>query len=87
MQETVRKNIGDSTAAYEDQPREQWLFDWPAQAALAVCQIWWVTEVGYAFAKLEEGYENALKDYNKKQVNNLNALIMLLIGKLTKGDR
>ncbi|XP_075248756.1 dynein beta chain, ciliary-like isoform X2 [Convolutriloba macropyga] len=87
MQETVRKQIGDATAAYEDQPREQWLFDWPAQAALATCQIWWVTEVGYAFAKLEEGYENAMKDYNKKQVSNLNALIMLLIGNLTKGDR
>ena len=87
MQETVRKSIGDATAAYEDQPREQWLFDWPAQAALATCQIWWVTEVGYAFAKLEEGYENAMKDYNKKQISNLNALIMLLIGKLSSGDR
>lgn len=36
--------------------------------ALTCTQIWWTTEVGLAFARLEEGYENAIKDYNKKQV-------------------
>lgn len=40
-----------------------------------------------AFARLEEGYENALKDYYKKQVNQLNALINLLLGDLSAGDR
>lgn len=76
-----------------------------------------------AFARLEEGYENAIKDYNKKQVclrpavpaavsgmggcrqggkcggiflfltsflpqiTQLNALISLLIGNLSAGDR
>ena len=38
------------------------------QVALAGTQIWWTTEVNLAFARLEEGYENALKDYYKKQV-------------------
>lgn len=38
------------------------------QIALTCTQIWWTTEVGLAFARLEEGYENAIKDYNKKQV-------------------
>ena len=40
-----------------------------------------------AFARLEEGYENALKDYNKKQVQQLNQLITMLINNLSKGDR
>lgn len=40
-----------------------------------------------AFARLEEGYENALKDYNKKQIQQLNQLITMLISKLSKGDR
>ena len=40
-----------------------------------------------AFGRLEEGYENALKDYFKKQVAQLNALITMLIGQLSKGDR
>lgn len=40
-----------------------------------------------AFARLEEGYDNALKDYYKKQLSQLSTLISLLIGELTKQDR
>ena len=40
-----------------------------------------------AFGKLEEGYEAAIKDYYKKQIAQLNNLITLLLGKLSKGDR
>ena len=40
-----------------------------------------------AFLRLEEGYENALKDYYKKQIAQLNSLIVLLLGNLTKGER
>jgi dynein heavy chain len=36
--------------------------------SLCGTQIWWTTEVNLAFARLDEGYENAMKDYNKKQV-------------------
>ena len=39
------------------------------QVALAGTQIWWTTEVNLAFVRLEEGYENALKEYYKKQVH------------------
>uniref|UniRef100_A0A674F0T2 Dynein axonemal heavy chain 17 n=1 Tax=Salmo trutta TaxID=8032 RepID=A0A674F0T2_SALTR len=84
---TLRVEFGEAVQAYEEKPREQWLFDYPAQIALATTQIWWTTEVGIAFARLEEGYENALKDYFKKQVTQLNTLITLLIGKLSRGDR
>lgn len=68
MQSTIRHYIAEGTASYEEKPREQWLFDYPAQASLCGTQIWWTTEVNMAFARLEEGYENALKDYQKKQV-------------------
>lgn len=54
--------------SYEEKPREQWLFDYPAQVSLCGTQIWWTTEVNIAFSRLEEGYENAIKDYQKKQV-------------------
>lgn len=57
------------------------------QVALTCTQIWWTTEVGIAFARLEEGYENAMKDYYKKQVAQLKTLITMLIGQLSKGDR
>ena len=57
------------------------------QVALAGTQIWWTTEVNIAFSRMEEGFEAALKDYYKKQVNQLNTLINLLLGDLSKGDR
>ncbi|KAB0366479.1 hypothetical protein FD754_010635 [Muntiacus muntjak] len=84
---TLRHEIPEAVVTYEEKPREQWIFDYPAQIALTCTQIWWTTEVGLAFARLEEGYENAIKDYNKKQISQLNALITLLIGNLNAGDR
>ncbi|KAL2077982.1 hypothetical protein ACEWY4_025667 [Coilia grayii] len=87
MRDTVRHEMTEAVVAYEDKPREQWLFDYPAQVALTCTQIWWTMDVGMAFSRLEEGYENAMKEYYKKQVGQLNALITLLIGQLTPGDR
>ncbi|XP_072259402.1 dynein axonemal heavy chain 9 [Pyxicephalus adspersus] len=87
MRSTVRHEMTEAVTAYEEKPREQWLFDYPAQVALTCTQIWWTTEVGISFARLEEGYENAMKEYYKKQVGQLNTLITMLIGQLSKGDR
>ncbi|XP_048343352.1 dynein axonemal heavy chain 9-like [Sphaerodactylus townsendi] len=87
MRATVRHEMTEAVMAYEEKAREQWLFDYPAQVALTSTQIWWTTEVGIAFARLEEGYENAMKEYYKKQVTQLNTLITMLIGQLSKGDR
>ena len=77
----------EAMVTYEEKPREQWLFEYPAQVALAGTRIWWMTEVIIAFGCLEEGYENAIKDYYKKQVTQLNTLINLLLGDLSSGDR
>ncbi|XP_060681399.1 dynein axonemal heavy chain 11-like isoform X1 [Hemiscyllium ocellatum] len=87
MRETVRHQITEAIAAYEEKPRDQWIFDYPAQVALTSSQIYWTTDVGIAFERLEEGYETALKDYHKKQVVQLNVLINMLLGELTSGDR
>ncbi|XP_062448100.1 dynein axonemal heavy chain 9 [Rhea pennata] len=87
MRATVRDEMTEAVTAYEEKPREQWLFDYPAQVALSCTQIWWTTEVEIAFARVEEGYENAMKEYHKKQVAQLNTLVTMLIGQLSKGDR
>nr|XP_049704637.1 dynein beta chain, ciliary-like [Helicoverpa armigera] len=87
MRFTLRDIFEHAVKSYEDKPRDEWVFDWPAQPALVGTQIWWTTETNQAFEKLEEGYENALKDYQKKQIAQLNALIVLLLGDLTVGDR
>lgn len=71
MRTSLRHYFSEAVVAYEEKPREQWLFDYPAQVSLCGTQIWWTTEVNIAFSRLEEGYENAIKDYQKKQVLNL----------------
>uniref|UniRef100_A0A665VXX9 Dynein axonemal heavy chain 11 n=1 Tax=Echeneis naucrates TaxID=173247 RepID=A0A665VXX9_ECHNA len=87
MRCTVQKEIQEAVAAYEDKPRDQWLFDYPAQVGLTGSQVWWATDVGIAFERVEEGFETALKDYNRKQITQLNLLIHMLLGELTPGDR
>ncbi|KAI9353687.1 dynein heavy chain and region D6 of dynein motor-domain-containing protein [Obelidium mucronatum] len=87
MRKTLKHLLGEGVSTYEEKPREQWIFDFPAQITLAGSQIWWTTEVNAAFARLEEGYENSMKDYYKKQVNQLTALISLIQGELSRGDR
>ncbi|XP_076625371.1 dynein beta chain, ciliary [Colletes latitarsis] len=87
MKRTVRNRISQAVATYEEKPREQWILDYEAQPALCGSQIWWTTEVNMAFMRLEEGFENAFKDYQRKQIYQLNALITILCGDLDEGDR
>lgn len=39
------------------------------------------------FIRMEEGFANALREYNKKQIVQLNTLISLLLGQLNDQDR
>ena len=87
MQEGLRVKFSESFLTYEGTPREKWLFYYPAQVSLGGTQIWWTTEVNQAFEKMEQGYEYALKEYYKRQIWQLNNLIALLVGDLTKGQR
>lgn len=87
MRSTIRTFTGEAIVSYEEKPRDSWLFDYPAQVSLCGTQIWWTTEVNIAFSRLEEGYDNAIRDYYKKQVSQLSTLISLLLGDLSKQDR
>ncbi|XP_072903303.1 LOW QUALITY PROTEIN: dynein axonemal heavy chain 11 [Hemitrygon akajei] len=87
MRTKVKVEIMEAVIAYEEKPRDQWLFDYPAQVALTGTQIWWTTDVEIAFDRLQEGFETALKDYYKKQIAQLNVLINMLLGELTHSDR
>lgn len=87
MRYTLNRLFAQSIDAYEEKARDVWVFDWPAQVALCITQIWWSIEINEVFRKVEEGYDNALKDYQRKQITQLNALITLLLGELSSGDR
>lgn len=54
MRATLRHYMSEAVVTYEEKPREQWLFDYPAQVSLCGTQIWWTTEVNIAFGRLEE---------------------------------
>jgi dynein heavy chain len=47
----------------------------------------WTTDVNGTFARMEEGFSNALREYNKKQILQLNTLISLLLNYLNDQDR
>jgi len=68
MRLSGRQYFSKAVKSYDEKPRRLWIFDYPAQAALCGVQIWWTAETNDAFAQLEIGHENALKEYNKKQV-------------------
>ncbi|XP_070518395.1 dynein beta chain, ciliary [Cardiocondyla obscurior] len=87
MRKSVRYRFSQAVASYDEKPRKLWIFDYEAQPALCSTQIWWASEVNMAFARLEEGFENALKDYQKKQIGQLNALITVLRSELNENDR
>lgn len=54
MRASLRAYMNEAVGAYEEKPRDQWLFDYPAQVSLCGTQIWWTTEVNSAFERLEE---------------------------------
>lgn len=54
MRCSLRNYMAEAVVAYEEKPRDQWLFDYPAQVSLCGTQIWWTTEVNMAFERLEE---------------------------------
>ncbi|XP_015187538.1 PREDICTED: dynein beta chain, ciliary-like [Polistes dominula] len=87
MKRSVRYHIQQAVISYDEKPREQWIMDYKAQPSLCGTQIWWTTEVNMAFARLEEGFEHALRDYLKKQINQLQVLITILCGELNESDR
>eukprot|EP00698_Gefionella_okellyi_P011840 TRINITY_DN3147_c1_g1_i1.p1 TRINITY_DN3147_c1_g1~~TRINITY_DN3147_c1_g1_i1.p1 ORF type:complete len:4456 (-),score=1211.74 TRINITY_DN3147_c1_g1_i1:43-11907(-) len=87
MRFTLRSLLRDAVATYEDKPREDWLRAYPAQIVLVGTQIAWASEVSVAFDRLEEGNETALREYNKKQIEQLERLVLMLRGDLDAGLR
>lgn len=58
MRSTLKILLSEAVSAYEEKPRDQWLFDYPAQVSLCGTQIWWATEVNLAFERLEEVFDH-----------------------------
>ena len=57
------------------------------QIVCYVTRTWFTLETHQAFDQLEDGNEQALKDYLKQQKAQLDGLIGLVLGELSKGVR
>eukprot|EP00698_Gefionella_okellyi_P007644 TRINITY_DN186_c0_g1_i3.p1 TRINITY_DN186_c0_g1~~TRINITY_DN186_c0_g1_i3.p1 ORF type:complete len:1316 (+),score=388.60 TRINITY_DN186_c0_g1_i3:1699-5646(+) len=87
MRSTLRHVLGEAVNGFLETNKSDWVRQYPAQVALVAGQCWWSTEVNQAFELLEDGNENALKDYSKKQEARLLELIKMIQGDLDALNR
>ncbi|MES1909576.1 MAG: hypothetical protein MHM6MM_002292 [Cercozoa sp. M6MM] len=81
----VAKNGADQWGIEKSRP--EWLMDHCAQIALTTSQIIWTEEVEAAFLSLEDGDENAMKEYSKVLEERLGDLIELTLKDLNREIR
>ncbi|GIY35616.1 dynein beta chain, ciliary [Caerostris darwini] len=87
VRHTLKEDLSSALGSYEDGNRESWIFENIAQVALTGTQIWWTAEVSAALQRVRQGHETALKQYNKKQMQQLHHLIGLLLTELSRESR
>jgi hypothetical protein len=71
MRAALSKEFRESVVAYDEKPRAKWLFDQCAQITVIVTRVFYTQEMNESFDQLEEGNDNALKDFWQKQCNFL----------------
>ena len=85
--DSLKALMQDAHKAFDEKPRHEFIFDWCAELVSVVARIVYTEEVNWSFEQLEEGNENALRDFNKKQIDILNKYAELILGDLTSNDR
>lgn len=87
MHAALRAEYKAAMPAYEEKPRSEWLFDYSAQTVVLVSRTYFTQQVSDAFAELECGNEDALKNLLERQKAQLREIIKLINGPLSKNDR
>ncbi|XP_073425921.1 dynein axonemal heavy chain 12 [Dendrobates tinctorius] len=83
MLRSVHDVIARSRMAYPETARKDWVREWPGQVVLCVSQMFWTSEVHEAISSGPEG----LKNYYEKLQLQLNDIVELVRGKLSKQTR
>ncbi|XP_029142079.1 dynein heavy chain 12, axonemal [Protobothrops mucrosquamatus] len=83
MLRSIHDVITRSRLAYPESPRKDWVREWPGQVVLCVSQMFWTSEVHEAIASGPEG----LKNYYQALQHQLNDIVELVRGKLSKQTR
>ncbi|XP_044001131.1 dynein axonemal heavy chain 7-like isoform X2 [Aphidius gifuensis] len=83
MKKSIKYIIKQSIDAYPIKKRTNWVLEWPGQCVLCVSQLYWTQ-------KIEESMEigiNGLKNYLEQCQQELNDIILIIRGKLSKQNR
>ena len=85
MRKSVHFMVARAIEAYPLKPRTNWVLEWPGQTVLCVDQLYWTMQIEQALQS-DNGPE-ALKRYLEQCQRELNDIILLVRGKLSKQNR
>ncbi|XP_035314658.1 dynein heavy chain 12, axonemal isoform X2 [Cricetulus griseus] len=83
MLRSIHDVIAASRLAYPESARKDWVREWPGQVVLCVSQMFWTSETQEVISGGTEG----LKNYYKELQYQLNDIVELVRGKLSKQTR
>nr|Q923J6.2 RecName: Full=Dynein axonemal heavy chain 12; AltName: Full=Bm259 [Rattus norvegicus] len=83
MLRSIHDVIAASRLAYPESARKDWVREWPGQVVLCVSQMFWTSETQEVISGGNEG----LKKYYKELQYQLNDIVELVRGKLSKQTR
>lgn len=83
MLRSIHDVIAASRLAYPESARKDWVREWPGQVVLCVSQMFWTSETQEVISSGAEG----LKKYYKELQYQLNDIVELVRGKLSKQTR
>ncbi|XP_043799961.1 dynein axonemal heavy chain 7-like isoform X2 [Apis laboriosa] len=83
MKKSVKAQVIRAKDAYLIEVRTQWALHWPGQTILCISKLYWTTDVTAALSKSLQ----AVKDYIDVCTHELNEIVKLVRGKLTKQNR
>ena len=78
-----RIKVKESLDAYLDNPREKWIDMYGSQHCIQTGQVWWTAEVHAAYDRLEQGNENAMKEYLELCRTGLKNYAAMVLGEMT----
>ncbi|KAF7398391.1 hypothetical protein HZH66_006288 [Vespula vulgaris] len=83
MRQSIRQVVKDAIDAYFIKERVAWVLDWPGQTILCVGQMYWTQQIEEGMLRGIDG----LRDYFNQSQTELNDIISLIRGKLSKQNR
>ncbi|ORX87075.1 hypothetical protein BCR32DRAFT_215666 [Anaeromyces robustus] len=84
MKKSMRSVTKEAVEAYSESPREKWVLEWPGQVVLCVSQIYWTLDVENA---IKENEKDSLKKFSDLSTTNLEKIVELVRGNLSKLSR